>query len=330
MVYDYGWRGSIPRPVAPTYWAEDVLKYAVATVPREKVYLGVPFYGYGWSEDFFSSYTYDTILFILEKYGVDFQYSPEEKTNRLFYVSDQDDRDPKVPHQIWFENHTSLEPKLELVKKYNIAGISIWRLGKEDNENWRRIRRILKNEVLPTTTFFQDVDAKTKYFTEIARLADLGIVKGMGGTNLFKPLTKINRAEVLKMALNSFARDISKYSFIETLPENFINPFKDIVQGSWFTHYVLTAVEMNIVKGYPDGTFKPEKNVTRAEALKLALESAEIKVPATTYSSLWYMPYKNWAVNHKLYTALNFLPHEEITRAEAAYIIAKVIAEVEK
>jgi len=67
MTYDYGWKGSIPRPVAPYYWVEDVIEYAIDHVPREKIYVGVPFYGYGWSDDYFSSYTYDTIELILYK-----------------------------------------------------------------------------------------------------------------------------------------------------------------------------------------------------------------------------------------------------------------------
>ena len=337
MAYDYGWRGSIPRSIAPAYWVEDVIKYAVANVPKEKIYLGVPFYGYGWSSDFFSSYTYSTISFILEKYGVDFQYDPVQKTNRLFYVSDQDIRDPKIAHEVWFENHVSLEPKLEFVTKYGIGGISIWRLGKEDNENWRSIRKILKGEPLGDVLFFRDVDQNTKYYKYITRLADLGIVKGVGVTKNFAPLAKVNRAEILKMALNSFAKDISKYAFSETRSVDFVNPFKDILDNEWYFGYVQTAVDSGIVKGYPDGTFKPAQNIKRAEALKLALESAGIDMGlvASTASTVggvtgeWYAPYKKWALDNNMYTNANFKPEEEITRAEAAFIVAKVIEAIE-
>jgi spore germination protein YaaH len=328
MTYDYGWRGSIPRPIAPYYWVEEVIEYAVTKVPREKIYVGVPFYGYGWSSPYFYSYTYDTILLILSKYGVDFQYDPFQKTNRLFYVSDLDTRDEKGVHEVWFENHTSLEPKLELVKKYDLGGIAIWRLGKEDVSNWYKIRKVLKEAPLGDPLYFKDVDSNTTYFNEITRLADLGIVKGQGSTKEFKPLQKVNRAEILKMALNSFARNTSEYWFEETRSEEFYNPFKDILEDQWYFPYVQTAADLEIVNGYPDGTFKPSQTIIRAEAVKIALESAGIDISPATGSS-WYVPYRTWALKNGLYTSTEFKHDEEISRGEAAYIIAKVIETIE-
>jgi len=336
MAYDYGWKGSIPRPVAPYYWVDDILEYAVANVPKEKIYLGVPFYGYGWSQEFFSSYTYLTIQYILEKYGVDFQYDPLQKTNRLFYVSENDTRDPKIAHQVWFENHISLEPKLELAKKYGIAGISIWRIGKEDSENWRSIREFLYNETIGVVSPFKDVNKSTKYFAFIVRLADLGIIKGKGGTSNFAPLDKVNRAEILKMCMNSFAHDISKYTFSQSLSADFVNPFIDVNINQWFFGYVQTGVEKGIVKGYSDGTFMPGRNITRVEALKMALESAGIELNYVASAGVnkvadpWYQPYSDWAIAHSMYEKNSFIPGEQITRAEAAYILSKVIAEKEK
>jgi spore germination protein len=334
MTYDYGWSGSIPRPVAPHYWVEEVVKYAVDNVPPDKIRLGIPFYGYAWSDNGatggkeFYSYTYDTILFILDKYGVDFQYDPTQKTNRLFYLSEHDSRDPKDPFEIWFENHVSLEPKLELVEKYNLGGIAIWRLGKEDKENWRLIDEHLKGENFPQKQYFEDVTAETEYFESINRLAFLGLVKGQGDTGLFTPLSKVNRAEILKMSLNSFAVDTSVYTFPETRPEDFTNPFPDVIDGEWYFGYVQTALDNKIIQGYPDGTFKPESNIIRVEALKLALESAGIDLSEYT-TETWFAPYRDWAFDNGLYEVENFKPGEEISRAEAAYILERVIGIME-
>lgn len=41
--------------------------------------------------------------------------------------------------------------------------------------------------------------------------------------------------------------------------------FKDVVAGAWYENVVLWAQEKGIVKGYPDGTFKPNNNITRAQ-----------------------------------------------------------------
>lgn len=341
MTYDYGWSGSVPRPVAPHYWVEEVVKYAVDHVPAEKIRLGVPFYAYAWSDNGeeggkeFFSYTYETILDILDKYDVDVQYDPRERTNRLFYVSENEDRDVPAPYEIWFENHVSLEPKLDLVQKYNLGGIAIWRLGKEDPKNWDLIEEKLKNEPVNTSTYFQDVTEQTVHSDQINRLAFLGLIQGQGDTGLFEPLELVNRAEILKMSLNSFAIDTFKALFSEkyTIDEPYVSftypdPFPDVSETAWYYPYVQTAVLEDIAEGYPDGTFMPGNNIIRIEALKLALESAEIDLPSYSDSE-WYKPYEQWAIDHELY-APGFILDEKITRAEAAYIIAKVIEEVEK
>ncbi|MFC1615912.1 glycosyl hydrolase family 18 protein [Patescibacteria group bacterium] len=336
MTYDYGWSGSIPRPVAPYYWVEEVVQYAVDHVPTEKIRLGIPFYGYAWSDNGeeegagkeFYSYTYETILYIVEKYGVDFQYDPNQRTNRLFYLSANDDRDPVDPFEIWFENHVSLEPKLDLVEKYGLGGIAIWRLGKEDEENWRLIGEHLKGHPTNQVQYFDDVTADTPYYESINRLAFLGLVKGQGDTGLFTPLSKVNRAEILKMSLNSFAVDTSRYTFPETRSEFFTNPFPDVIDGEWFFSYIQTAAENGIVNGYPDGTFRPESNIIRVEALKLALECAGINLSQYDDSE-WYFPYRDWSFDNGLYTAEYFKADEEINRAEAAYILEGVIEVVE-
>lgn len=329
MTYDYGWRGSIPRPVAPYYWVEEVIEYAITKVPKEKIYVGVPFYGYGWSDDFFSSYTYATIELILEKYGVDFQYDPWQKTNRLFYVSEFDTRDEKYPHEVWFENHISLEAKLELVKKYELGGIAIWRLGKEDKANWRSIRTELLDHPLGDPLYFKDVSHATEYSEEITRLAHLGIITGQGDSFEYMPGATVNRAEILKMALNSFANDTSKYGFPEIRAEDYVNPFSDVDDGAWYFPYVQTAVDLGMVKGYSDGTFKPAQVVNRAEALKIALESAHVNIREVEIGERWYEPYMWWAFDRDVFEVATFKPEEELTRGEAAYLIIKVMEEVE-
>jgi len=340
MTYDYGWSGSNPRPVAPYYWVEEVVKYAVEHVPVEKIRLGVPFYSAAWSDNGvegqkeFASYTYQTIREILEKYGVDFQYDPRQRTNRLFYLSDNDERDVVAPYEVWAENHVGLEAKLNLVKKYNLGGIAIWRLGREDMENWPVIRQMLKGEPRVEVPYFKDVSAKTRYADSIQRLAFLGLVRGQGEMGLFDPLSKVNRAEILKMSLNGFAVDTSKYTFpkVQTEPiqgEKEVNPFPDVSQGAWYRAYVQTAVGEGIIEGYPDGSFKPGNNIIRVEALKLALESAGIDLSGYD-EGVWYLPYQQWALDNHLYNSGKFVPDEQITRAEAAYILAKVIEAVEK
>ena len=48
MCYDYHWSGSEAGPIGPLGWLRKVVKYALSTIPREKIVIGIPFYGYRW------------------------------------------------------------------------------------------------------------------------------------------------------------------------------------------------------------------------------------------------------------------------------------------
>jgi hypothetical protein len=88
--------------------------------------------------------------------------------------------------------------------------------------------------------------------------------------NLFVPDDPATRAELVKIVLNTYN--------IGTIP--FENLFTDVIENDWFAQYVTTAAKRDIVKGYvnPDGTsqFKPNQNITRAEALKVILKTKGI------------------------------------------------------
>ena len=77
---------------------------------------------------------------------------------------------------------------------------------------------------------------------------------------------KVTRAEFIKLA-----SEISSYR--KSIPtEQKTSPFSDVTFKHWAAAYVKAGVENGIVSGYPDSTFKPENNVTYAEALTMLLK----------------------------------------------------------
>jgi len=88
-----------------------------------------------------------------------------------------------------------------------------------------------------------------------------GIVQGYPD-NTFRPDDPVNRAEAVKMLL--LASGV-------TPPEGYyINmSFPDVPAGTWFYSHVDSAFQLDLIEGYPDRTFKPEKPITRAEAAKI-------------------------------------------------------------
>ncbi|ERT58771.1 S-layer homology domain-containing protein, partial [Peptoniphilus sp. BV3C26] len=100
-------------------------------------------------------------------------------------------------------------------------------------------------------------DSKTGWFTSaINAVFKNGIMKGYKDGN-FRPNAKITRAEFAQMIMN-----IDK-------PNSAVATFKD-VKGHWAEAAINQAFGNGRINGYPDGTFRPDAPITRAEAVKIA------------------------------------------------------------
>lgn len=109
--------------------------------------------------------------------------------------------------------------------------------------------------------------------------------------------------------------------------------FPDIDSATleWAGEAISKLTAQNVISGYPDGTFCPGGNVTRAEFAKMtvaAFDSEEVNTAYTDISGHWAEKYIN-SVN--MYTQNNkFRPDEYATRADVAYAMAKLIENVSK
>ncbi len=70
-----------------------------------------------------------------------------------------------------------------------------------------------------------------------------------------------------------------------------VNPYKDVKEGDWYYTYVRELSYHNIVSGYPDGTFQPNKELSAGEALKLLLVAATKTDPGASASGHWASGY---------------------------------------
>ena len=112
---------------------------------------------------------------------------------------------------------------------------------------------------------FSDVK-NTKYATSVDILSTLKIVDGyQDGT--FKPNNTITRAELSKLIIVS----LGKEKTAESLKGS--TSFNDVAANSWASGYINCASSLNIIKGYPDGSFKPSNPVTYVEAATMLLRS---------------------------------------------------------
>ena len=110
--------------------------------------------------------------------------------------------------------------------------------------------------------------------------------------------------------------------------------FPDVDRYGWYMPYLKSALSLGIVSGYPDGTFRPDNQVNRIEALVMMLNTGKVKygliIPTNTYgapyydtpneeSTKWYLSYAWFAQSYDLTDNDTYLfPDSSMTRAEMA------------
>lgn len=182
---------------------------------------------------------------------------------------------------------------------------------------------------------FLDVRDNHPNAEAINELVDRGVIGGyVDGT--FRPDDPVSRAEMIKMIVPPVFQIILN-------PRIFRNCFVD-GRGEWFESKMCFAKAMGWVGGYPDGTFRPEESVSRAEGIKLILESSKRKriSPNETLKENivddiaqgeWYEKYFIYADNRNLLDKQHvswegdrylYFPSEKITRKEVAEMIFRI------
>ena len=103
------------------------------------------------------------------------------------------------------------------------------------------------------------------------------------------------------------------------------------VENHWIYPYLKSARFENIIQGYGDNTFRPDKEINRAEAVKILLEALKVDLAVDTpaiYNDIdrdaWYMDYLNFATAKGIvngYGDGTFRPGSNMSRAEAVKIV---------
>ena len=182
-----------------------------------------------------------------------------------------------------------------------------------------------------TCANFYDVPISHPNCAAITYLKDSEVIQGYDDGS-FGPDNYVNRAEALKMLLLA-------NNAVHLTDNSAILPFSDTPPNLWYIQYVNSALALEIIQGYPDGSFKPNQEVNRVEMLKMALELygvelANIDTSNIAYTDIdqdqWYTPYVVFSQNYILVDPDpfgQFLPGEPMTRAvvaETIYRIAKL------
>lgn len=173
--------------------------------------------------------------------------------------------------------------------------------------------------IFSQTLFFGKAEAlndigNSQYKTSIEYLVDQGVLKG-NPDGSFRPDSFMTRAEFITVMVRAFGpADIGTSS----------NCFSD-VKNEWYANNVCYAKENNLVKGHPDGSFKPAANVSYVEAMSMATAAAKIDVAKKTPQQEWYEPFLEFAHANNIFSKYSMLTGTALTRAKAAFLIQQIL-----
>lgn len=140
-----------------------------------------------------------------------------------------------------------------------------------------------------------------------------------------RPSNNISRAEVATIFFRLLT-DEARMQYDKTT-----SSFSDIKDGAWCCRAVSTLTNMGIIKGYTDGTFRPNADITRAELATIIARFAKLDVNTKTFSDItghWAQKSIELAAGNGWingYTDGTFRPNKSIIRAETFAMINRVL-----
>jgi hypothetical protein len=185
-------------------------------------------------------------------------------------------------------------------------------------QNWKLLGS-QKYRILRLVTF---KDLVPGYWAKlpIEKLATFGIISGFpDGT--FQPESNITRAQMCKL-------------LVATLPPTsdiFQLNFKDVPDKHWAAAFIARANALGMIRGYPNGTFNPNGNISRAEGVSILARFG--RMPASRLPEIPFkdLPGRHWAIKEigaakeagilKYLEGKPFEPDKELTRAEVAEML---------
>jgi spore germination protein len=137
MTYEWGYSQGPPMAVAPINQVRRVVSYAVTEIPAQKIFMGIPNYGYVWRLPYQRGMVVATSIgnqFALQlaaRYRAEIQYD-EIAQSPFFYYSDMEG----LRHVVWFEDVRSIRAKWDVIVENDLLGAGYWSVMRPFAQNW--------------------------------------------------------------------------------------------------------------------------------------------------------------------------------------------------
>ncbi|WP_066391650.1 LysM peptidoglycan-binding domain-containing protein [Neobacillus mesonae] len=140
MTYEWGYRLGPPQAISPIDQMRRVVEYAISVMPANKIFLGFQIYARDWKIPHVKGQEAETFspqeaIRRAIKYGATIQYDTTAQSPFFRYVDEKGQG-----HEVWFEDARSAQAKFNMVKDYNLRGVSYWALGYPYPQNWALLK----------------------------------------------------------------------------------------------------------------------------------------------------------------------------------------------
>lgn len=138
VVMTYDENPSRPGPIASVSWSRDILQFALSRIPAERVFQGIPFYGYDWSGSEKAEYrTYRDLIELARAHGVEPHREASDRHMVLQYTRSG------AAHEVWIPDGETVSALMAVGQELGVAGYAIWRMGGEDPLVWPGVQRAI-------------------------------------------------------------------------------------------------------------------------------------------------------------------------------------------
>ncbi len=118
---------------------------------------------------------------------------------------------------------------------------------------------------------FPDI-ASDIYAKEIDEAVTMGIIAGFPEDNTFRPQGTLTREQIVSMVVEGISKQLTQVSVLSSVTGR---PYPDVESSRWSAAKIKFARDNGIIRGYPDGSFRPNQAVTRAELISILQGAAE-------------------------------------------------------
>lgn len=131
MAYDFHHATSSAGAITPLDFYQKVLNIATSEIPKAKIIIGLPTYGYNWVKNKGEPLQFDEVQQLIKDFSLKPQRDLQSSEMTVKYHSGS------ISHEVWYEDAESSLIKIKLARTKGINNFTYWKLGGEDPSLWQ-------------------------------------------------------------------------------------------------------------------------------------------------------------------------------------------------